>query len=68
MADKHDKPTRDASSTDDDILYSKTSDDEAGSGPATFGSNADQDLEGNDSPVEKARDEAYPQDGDEDKD
>lgn len=49
-------------SDDDRILYSKTSDDEAGSGPGTMGSNADEDLKGNESPVEKAREAAYPQD------
>ena len=53
----------DRTSGDDRILYSKTSDDEAGSGPGTMGSNADEDLQGNDSPVEKARKAAYPQDG-----
>jgi len=61
----NDRESEDKQSTDDRILYSRTSDDEAASGPATFGSNADADLQGDDSPVEQARDEAYPQDEDE---
>lgn len=61
MPAKKNEPDERAS-TDDPILYSKTSDDEAASGPATFGSNADEDLQGNDSPVEQAREAAYPQD------
>jgi hypothetical protein len=59
MPDKDDTRRDRTDPSRDDLLYPETAEEDAGSEPGVLGPNADQDLEGDESPVEEARRQAY---------
>lgn len=59
MPDSDDNQRDEAQPTRDELLYPDTAEEDAGSEPGVLGPNADEDLEGDDSPTEEARREAY---------